>query len=62
MIGKRISDLSSSKEIFTSEAPFYNQALSAAGYKEKIAVPGASGQLQEEEEKEGYLVQPALER
>ena len=33
---KRISDLSSSKEIFTSEAPFYNQALSAAGYKEEL--------------------------
>ena len=36
MIGKRISDLSSSKEIFTSEAPFYNQALSSAGYKEEL--------------------------
>ena len=36
MTGKRISDLSSSKEIFTSEAPFYNQALSSAGYKEDL--------------------------
>lgn len=36
MISKRISDLSSSKEIFASVAPFYNQALRVAGYKEEL--------------------------
>ena len=36
MIGRRISDLSSNREIFNSEAPFYNQALRSAGYQEDI--------------------------
>ena len=36
MIGKRISDLSSSKEIFDSEKSIYQEALKNAGFKEKI--------------------------
>ena len=36
MISKRISNISSSKEIFDSEAPIYNDALHAAGYTSKI--------------------------
>ena len=35
-ISRRISDISSSKEIFDKAAPFYNDALSASGYTEKI--------------------------
>ena len=46
MIGRRISDLSSNREIFNSEAPFYNQALRSAGYQEDI-------QFQERTEVEG---------
>ena len=36
MIGKRILDLSSSKEIFDSEKSIYQEALKNAGFKEKI--------------------------
>ena len=36
MIGKRISDLSSSEEIFDSVAPLYNQGLRNAGFNEDI--------------------------
>ena len=36
MISKRISNISSSKEIFDSEAHIYNNALHAAGYTSKI--------------------------
>ena len=36
MIGKRISDLSSTKEIFESEKPFYQEALKNAGFKEDL--------------------------
>ena len=36
MISKRLSDLSSSKDIFLSESPIYNQALRVAGYKEVL--------------------------
>ena len=36
MIGSRISDLSENKEIFSSEAPVYNQALKMAGYDEEL--------------------------
>ena len=35
-ISKRISGISSSKEIFDQAAPFYNNALKASGYKENI--------------------------
>ena len=34
-IAKRISNISSNKEIFTTAAPYYNNALSRSGYKEK---------------------------
>ena len=36
MIGKRVSDLSSSHEVFEREKDIYNQALANAGYKDKI--------------------------
>ena len=36
MIASRISSLSSSKEIFTKEKPFYDTALRQAGYTEEI--------------------------
>ena len=36
MISKRLSDLSSSKDIFMSESPIYNEALRVAGYKEEL--------------------------
>ena len=36
-ISKRISEISSSKEIFDQAAPYYNNALKASGYKERIA-------------------------
>ena len=36
MIGRRISDLSSSEEIFNQSAPIYNQALSNSGFNESI--------------------------
>ena len=35
-ISKRISGISSSKEIFDQSAPYYNNALKSGGYKEKI--------------------------
>ena len=36
MIGQRISKLSSSKEIFLDEKPFYDTALKMSGYNEEI--------------------------
>ena len=36
MISKRVSDLSSSKEVFDSEKNVYDQALNNAGYKDKL--------------------------
>ena len=36
-ISKRISNNSSSKEIFDNAAPYYNNALEKSGYKEKIS-------------------------
>ena len=36
MIASRISDLSENKEIFSSEAPVYNEALKMAGYNEEL--------------------------
>ena len=36
MISNRISRISSNKDIFDRAAPYYNQALQASGYKEKI--------------------------
>ena len=36
MISKRVSQLSSSREIFNKEAPIYNEALKIAGYKQKL--------------------------
>ena len=36
MIGKRVSDLSSSKEVFEKEKPIYQQALKNAGFKEEL--------------------------
>ena len=36
MISKRVSDLSSSKEVFYSEKNVYDQALNNAGYKDKL--------------------------
>ena len=36
MIGNRISDLSSSEEIFNSVAPLYNQGLRNSGFNEEI--------------------------
>ena len=35
-IGKRISEISSSEEIFDRAASYYNNALKASGYKEKV--------------------------
>ena len=35
-IAKRISNISSNKDIFSSAAPYYNNALSRSGYKEKM--------------------------
>ena len=35
-ISKRVSGISSSKEIFDQAAPYYNDALKASGYREKI--------------------------
>ena len=35
-ISKRISEISSSKEIFDEAAPYYNNALKASGYKKRI--------------------------
>ena len=35
-IEKRLSSLSSSKEIFEEAAPYYEQCLSNCGYKEKL--------------------------
>ena len=35
-ISKRISDISSSKEIFDKAAPYYNNALKASGYEDTI--------------------------
>ena len=36
MIGRRLSNLSSSKEIFMAESGAYNNALAAAGYSDKL--------------------------
>ena len=36
MVGRRISDLSSSEEIFKQAAPIYNQALRNSGFNEEI--------------------------
>ena len=36
MIGKRISSISTNKEVFDMEAPIYNTALKNSGYTEKI--------------------------
>ena len=35
-ISRRISDISSNEQIFDTAAPYYNDALSASGYNEKI--------------------------
>ena len=35
-ISKRISNISSNKEMFETSAPCYNNALSSSGYKEKL--------------------------
>ena len=35
-ISRRISNISSNKEVFNVAAPFYNKALAASGYSEKI--------------------------
>jgi hypothetical protein len=35
-IGKGISEISSSEEIFDRAAPYYNDAFKAIGYKEKV--------------------------
>ena len=37
IISKRISDISSNKDIFKQAAPYYNNALSNSGYKDKIS-------------------------
>ena len=39
---QRISDISSSKEIFDKAAPYYNNALKASGYKETIEFSSVS--------------------
>ena len=38
-ISKRISNISSDKATFNNATPFYNDALSASGYKENIIYP-----------------------
>ena len=38
-ISKRISEISSSKEIFDQAAPYYNNALKSSGYKRKNLIP-----------------------
>ena len=37
IISKRISDISSNEDIFKQAAPYYNNALSNSGYKDKIS-------------------------
>ena len=36
MVGKRVSDISSSEELFSKAKPLYDAALEKSGYKEKI--------------------------
>ena len=36
MIGRRLCNLSSNKEIFIAEVGAYNSALTAAGYNDKL--------------------------
>ena len=48
-IGKRLSELSSSEEIFKAAAPQYEEALKKSGFDEKLVYsPVESEQIQEE--------------
>ena len=63
-ISRRINNISSNKEIFDAAAPYYNQALDASGYGEKIEFkpsPANSPTSRQAKREKYNLVQPAIQ-
>ena len=60
MIGRRISDLSSNKEVFEAEVAVYSSALKASGYNNEPQYTEKTVAKKISEEK-CDLVQPAVE-